>query len=33
MVRQRPHAQTETGGEDHGFGGSNGHLSEFLERT
>jgi len=25
-VRQRPHAQAETGGEDHGFGGLDGHL-------
>ena len=30
MVGQRAHAQAETGGEDHGFGGCNGH-SEFLE--
>ena len=25
MVGQRAHAQTETGGKDHGFGGRNGH--------
>ena len=31
VVGQRAHAQAETGGEDHGFGGRNGHLLEFLE--
>ena len=31
VVGQRAHAQAETGGEDHGFGGRNGHLAEFLE--
>ncbi len=29
MVGQRAHAQTETGGKDHGFGGRNGHLWNF----
>jgi hypothetical protein len=29
VVGQRAHAQAETGGEDHGFGGGNGHLRCF----
>ena len=28
-VGQRPHAQAETGGEDHGFGGFDGHFRSF----
>jgi hypothetical protein len=29
MVGQGAHAQAETGGENHGFGGRNGHFSNF----
>ena len=29
VVGQRAHAQAETGGEDHGFGGRNGHFGNF----
>ena len=29
LVGQRPHAQAETGGEDHGFGGFDGHFGNF----
>ena len=31
LVGQRPHAHAETGGEDHGFGGLDGHFWKFLE--
>ena len=31
MVGQGAHAHAEAGGEDHGFGGRDGHLGEFLE--
>ena len=30
-VGQRAHAHAEAGGEDHGFGGLDGHVQEFLE--
>jgi hypothetical protein len=29
VVGQRAHAQAETGGKDHGFGGRNGHFWNF----
>ena len=32
LVGQRPHAQAETGGEDHGFGGLDGHFRNFSNR-
>ena len=31
MVGQGPHSHAETGGEDHGFDGRNGHFRKFLE--
>jgi hypothetical protein len=33
MIGQRAHAQAETGGEDHGFGGRNGHLWSFSNHS
>jgi hypothetical protein len=33
MVGQGPHALPEAGGENHGFGGFDGHFQEFLERV
>jgi hypothetical protein len=31
-VRQRAHAQAKAGGEDHGFGGLDGHFRNFSNR-
>ena len=33
LVGQRAHAQAETGGEDHGFGGRDGHFWNFSNHS